>query len=148
MIRSLQKIFFPVVLAWSEVASASTFSLIKNGPLLRFDGEINQESAALINHYLQTGTSVLFVNSQGGNAKAGLQIAQEMIKHPVTVIVDQYCFSSCANYLFLSAQKKSLSPGAVLGFHGGMTGDAPLKKHYRRNLQKRATRYGTTFSCR
>jgi hypothetical protein len=35
------------------------------------------------------------------------------------VIVDKYCLSSCANYLFLAAKEKSLMPNAVLGFHGG-----------------------------
>lgn len=112
----------------SNYAVASTDDVVNKRNFLRFDGRIDLASANLITNALRSGTTTILINSEGGDAKAGLLIGKEMLKHPVTVIVNKYCFSSCANYLFLSAHRKALLPGAVLGFHGGITGKSPLAK--------------------
>ncbi|MBX9899741.1 MAG: hypothetical protein K2Y28_03070 [Burkholderiaceae bacterium] len=99
---------------------ASAFEATREGSVLRFTGGIDKESEKAIVQHLRSGASTLIVNSEGGDAGSGQSIAFEIIKQEVHVIVDKYCFSACANYLFLAAKEKSLMPGAVLGFHGGI----------------------------
>lgn len=99
---------------------ATAFEATREGNTLRFTGEINEESEKVILKHLRSGASTLIVNSEGGSAGSGQAIAFEIIKQNASVIVDKYCMSSCANYLFLAAKEKSLMPGAVLGFHGGI----------------------------
>lgn len=99
---------------------AFAFEATREGNTLRFTGEINEESEKAIVQHLRSGASTLIVNSEGGSAGSGQTIAFEIIKQNASVIVDKYCMSSCANYLFLAAKEKSLMPGAVLGFHGGI----------------------------
>ena len=41
------------------------------------------------------------------------------------LVVRDLCLSSCANYLFSLAASKSVEPGTLLGFHGGVGGGAP-----------------------
>lgn len=99
---------------------ATALEATREGSTLRFTGEINEESEKVILQHLRSGASTLIVNSEGGSAGSGQAIAFEIIKQKASVIVDKYCMSSCANYLFLAAKEKSLMPGAVLGFHGGI----------------------------
>jgi hypothetical protein len=62
----------------------------------------------------------LIVESQGGDVEESLKIAQYLVKIGLEkIIIEKYCFSSCANYLFLSANEKDISKG-VVGFHGGV----------------------------
>lgn len=107
---------------------ANSVDAVRDGHTLRFTGDINVENSQILRKHLRDGVTTLIVNSVGGDAKAGLAIAQEMLKRKTNLIVDQYCFSTCANYLFLAATEKSLSPNAILGFHGGIQGVNPFKK--------------------
>ena len=99
---------------------ATALEATREGSVLRFTGGIDKESEKVILQHLRSGASTLIVNSVGGSAESGQAIAFEIIKQKANVIVDKYCFSACANYLFLAATEKSLLSGAVLGFHGGL----------------------------
>lgn len=101
---------------------AQDFSVVKMGHVLRFDGTVTLDAAKAINEMLDQDSVVLLVNSPGGDAGAGLSIAEELRKRDVMVVVDKYCMSACANYIFIGARRKSLNPGAILGFHGGLAG--------------------------
>ncbi|GGC72701.1 hypothetical protein [Undibacterium terreum] len=89
---------------------------------LHFNGDITRTNFLAMKSYLDHGISTVIVNSGGGDGEAGLAIGKEFRKRKITLIVEKYCLSSCANYLFLGAAKKILQPGAILGFHGGLTG--------------------------
>lgn len=63
----------------------------------------------------------LIVNSQGGLVHEGLCIADLLkTKEIRQTIVKGVCWSSCANYLFLGADEKTIERGTV-GFHGNST---------------------------
>ncbi|MYM36694.1 hypothetical protein GTP38_20390 [Duganella sp. FT94W] len=81
------------------------------------------DSANAILGHLNSGAHTLIINSSGGDACAGILLAREITARKTFVIVEKFCFSSCANYIFLPAYKKMLMRGAVLGFHGGVDGD-------------------------
>jgi hypothetical protein len=87
---------------------------------LIFNGPINEAAYRQIRMFLEKGGNTIIINSQGGDVKFGQQIGMKMAGKNITLIVDKYCLSSCANYLFLGAKKKFLKPNSILGFHGGV----------------------------
>lgn len=111
-----------------SLACATLGDFVREGNTLHFNGDINAENGKIVRQYLHEGVSTLIVNSNGGDIKEGLAIAQEMLKIKVNLVVEKYCYSACANYLFLAASTKSLAPQAVLGFHGGLQGNNPFSK--------------------
>lgn len=96
------------------------FELRREQNTLIFKGEIGPESAQALIAQLDSGATLIVISSVGGSVKDALDVANAMRRHQVALQVQDYCFSSCANYLFVAAAEKKLMPGAVLGFHGGV----------------------------
>ena len=65
--------------------------------------------------------TTLIVESSGGAAGAAMQLGNWMLDHGLDVRVDTYCYSSCANYIFLAGRDKALASHASLMWHGGVT---------------------------
>lgn len=59
------------------------------------------------------------VNSQGGNVESYLNIVENIQAIDFTLIISEYCLSSCANYLFPLAQRKIVLDNSIFGWHGG-----------------------------
>jgi hypothetical protein len=62
----------------------------------------------------------LIIESQGGGAAAAMDLGAWILQNDMDVQVDTYCFSSCANYVFLAGRNKILSARASLMWHGGV----------------------------
>ena len=60
----------------------------------------------------------LVIASGGGETGLGREIGTWVHEGQITVVVEGYCFSSCANYIFTAAPKKVIRGGAVVGWHG------------------------------
>lgn len=87
---------------------------------LCFTGEITQNNAsAFVRSIRRVAPKYIVVNSSGGSAIGALNIAEELIGKDVTIIVDKICASSCANYLFVAAEKKIVLHDALVIWHGG-----------------------------
>jgi hypothetical protein len=130
--RVICVLLFLLTLA-STVVSASDSEHIDisvHGLTVKFNGEISSTSSAEIIKMLTSKKfDTLEINSYGGNARAALTLAWHIKEKNINILVDKYCLSSCANYLFLAANNKTLRSGAILGFHGGIAGaPAPLLK--------------------
>jgi hypothetical protein len=106
-------------------SQANDFNLTRLGNVLSFEGYITPDSAKAVTKALEHNTDVFLIDSFGGDAAAGLQIANEIRKADVLVIVNRYCLSSCANYIFVGAKRKILNSDGIVGFHGGLTGSPP-----------------------
>lgn len=65
-----------------------------------------------------TAIDTLVINSQGGYTSSGRRLGQWVHEQGITVVVDELCFSSCANYVFTAAPKKIIRDGAYVGWHG------------------------------
>lgn len=65
--------------------------------------------------------TALLIESYGGGAAAAMRLGMWMLDNELDVKVDRYCYSSCANYVFLAGRNKYLSPHASLMWHGGTT---------------------------
>ncbi len=61
----------------------------------------------------------LLIESRGGEINLGMDLGEWVLEKRLNVIVDKYCLSSCANYIFTAGAAKTLHSQAVLGFHGG-----------------------------
>lgn len=96
------------------------------GPdLLCFTGGIDHDSAkAFVTRLEDISTDTpltVVVRSGGGAAGAGLTMGEALARHDATVVVDALCASSCANYLFLSAERRVVLQDGIVVFHGGAT---------------------------
>ncbi len=65
-----------------------------------------------------SGLERLVIDSLGGDVGLGLDFGEWVESAGLDIEVPTVCFSSCANYIFPSADKKTLREGAVLGWHG------------------------------
>jgi len=93
--------------------------------VIHYDGKIDQEGyekfeAAIRGRNVQK----LLIRSGGGDAKIAAKMASKVFSLAIDVEVNQYCFSACANYIFVAGANKVVPSGAILGFHGGITGDS------------------------
>ena len=58
------------------------------------------------------------INSPGGFTDDGIKIGEWIFDHRLDVIVDELCFSSCANYIFTAGKNKIIEKDAIVGWHG------------------------------
>jgi hypothetical protein len=116
----------PLLLALAGHARAqapSVAALVKqvDGAIV-FDGRISPRSAAQFLLLLQQDPNItrLVITSQGGTVSAALDMAFAIHDRQLDVEVPTACLSSCANYIFPAARRKTLGrPGAV-AWHGNM----------------------------
>ncbi|MEW7851106.1 hypothetical protein AB2N08_20655 [Massilia aurea] len=88
------------------------------------DSGANQRLFALY-ETLATKPTTLSIRSLGGDVNPGMELGAWVHAHKLNVKVMEFCFSSCANYVFPAAVKKTVSNFAMVGYHGGPGG--PLK---------------------
>lgn len=60
----------------------------------------------------------LIITSSGGDVEAGIELGRWVFTQQLDVIVEDYCLSSCANYVFTAGLNKWIRPGAVVAWHG------------------------------
>lgn len=60
----------------------------------------------------------LVISSSGGWTEPAIELAKLAEDHHWLVVVKDECFSSCANYVFLSRTRKVVLPESVVGWHG------------------------------
>lgn len=89
------------------------------GLRLRYQGEITTHGVAATRRLTQ-GRRIdeLVIASSGGEINAGMDLGEWVHERGLTVVVDEYCLSSCANYVFTAAWQKVLARGAVVAWHG------------------------------
>lgn len=84
------------------------------------------------------------VNSGGGITDEAMKIGLWIFDHKLDVVVDEICFSSCANYIFTAGKKKIIEKDAIVGWHGSEQQDnfiaagygISLEELYRRNYDE------------
>ncbi|MES2103954.1 MAG: hypothetical protein V4634_08040 [Pseudomonadota bacterium] len=95
---------------------------------IAYQGQISKGSRQHLLPFLDAATTTLVVTSEGGSAEEGMLIADELRKRNIRLVVEKYCMSSCANYLFLAAPQKSVNADSLIGFHGAPLGSLPEAK--------------------
>ena len=72
----------------------------------------------LISHPSAKTLKRLIVTSPGGDAKAGIRLGYWVHAQKLDIEVAQLCMSTCANYVFVAGEKKTIQPGALVVWHG------------------------------
>lgn len=116
----------------SEVFFASTLLSATTPPIddaITLRGTIDQALAMRVVAMLRSGQGdrTLLVTSSGGDPEAAITIGDAVRGLNVTVVVQDYCLSSCALFVALPAHALSLAPNSVLGFHHSQTA---LLRHF------------------
>ena len=104
-------------------AAPSAQVFIDNGELVyvgTLSEEANRQAFALFDSE-QDKPVILSIRSKGGPTQAGMDLGRWVHANGMTVKVMEYCFSSCANYVFTAAPRKIVSNFAVVGYHGGLS---------------------------
>lgn len=107
----------------TAAAASSTQVFIDNGELNyvgSLTADANQRAFALFSQ-AQPRPAILSIRSKGGVTGAGIELGRWVHAQGLTVKVMEYCFSSCANYVFPAAPRKLVSNFAVIGYHGGLS---------------------------
>jgi hypothetical protein len=91
---------------WSRISSAA----------LSLNGTIGKGTFDEFNRKLDHEISEIWLNSGGGNVREALKIANIIRERKLKIVVNGFCISSCANYLFLAGFEKKIH--GIVGFHG------------------------------
>jgi hypothetical protein len=103
---------------WS--LGAARVELSEDRKTLCFDGRIyrNQEMIAFENLRLN-GTFVM--RSPGGNAGAAIEMANILRDKNAFVVLYDYCFSACANYILVASSRTYVTKNTIVAWHGGVS---------------------------
>ena len=116
-----------------------------NGSTLVYSGIIDQPSYNHFRRIIAAGDPVIKtvqIRSYGGVADISLKMGEWIYSKGLDVVVDDYCFSACANYIFTAGRNKVIRDDSVVGWHGanltseymandqGITLDEQLKQQF------------------
>ena len=90
---------------------------------IKLAGDIDGSSYQSYRDAAKGGYSTVILDSAGGSPLPALMIAQDMLKHHPKVVVENKCFSACANYPLLAAPAPVVKCGALIIWHGSPSGD-------------------------
>lgn len=110
----------------TQVVSAST-QVRLDGHQIIYRGGLTAEANAKVFALYEKATvkpTLLSIRSPGGPIDVGLALGEWTHQQRLDVRVDEFCFSSCANYIFTAGVKKILGKDAIIGFHGGASSDS------------------------
>lgn len=92
-----------------------------------FYGDINADTAARFFALLKDeDITIIVMNSAGGDVRYAMDIGDYLIAKHVSLLVDEFCLSSCGNYMFVAAPYKFILPKSYVCWHGGPGGRAAL----------------------
>lgn len=86
--------------------------------IVYYNGNITVAGVERFKSEISNGATTLVITSGGGDEIASLDMAEEIQRRDMTVVVRGYCMSGCANAVFIAAKKRILLDGAVIGLHG------------------------------
>lgn len=102
-----------------RLADAEPLVVERRGDVLRLAGPISDEMLKALKHELaRGGLKMLVIRSNGGYVEAGQAIGHLIHSAKLVVSVDEYCVSSCANYIFTAGSSRIIPNGAYVVWHG------------------------------
>ncbi|MEL5252840.1 hypothetical protein PTQ97_22975 [Serratia ureilytica] len=117
-----------ISMALSACDDNSHFNIKENEPKvfysdekIFYSGDVSESGLKKVQDLSNNYTTTLVINSRGGDIVPGMKLGELVFDKKWNVQVQDYCFSSCANYIFPAGSTKYLSKGSQLGWHGGAT---------------------------
>ncbi|MGM9516689.1 hypothetical protein ACS5PK_20745 [Roseateles sp. DB2] len=87
--------------------------------VLRIEGVLTPAVSKRFYELIDDQIRLIQISSEGGVTESGLDIAEEIQRRALDIEIEDFCASSCANYLFIAGNRKFVKSGAVVGWHGG-----------------------------
>ncbi len=112
---------------WRQVNEPAEISI--NQGEVSFTGPLNLANVESFMHTVaQADRPIerLVINSAGGYTVAGRRLGGWVFEHDVEVVVDELCGSSCANYVFTAAPRRTIGADALVYWHGSEQQDRYL----------------------
>lgn len=109
----------------SEAISAATTVTVEDNRII-YQGHLSAEANAQVFSLYEAASrkpTVLSIRSPGGPIDVGLALGEWTHQQGMDVLVEEFCFSSCANYIFTAGARKILGRNAIVGFHGGASSE-------------------------
>ncbi len=103
------------------VSPEKLFSVAVNENVLTYRGLLTKDGVDRAEKYLSDypAISVIAIESQGGEVADGMRLGDAVLKRSMDVkVIGSICASSCANYVFLSGNRKFIEAGALVFWHG------------------------------
>jgi len=88
-----------------------------SGRVASYDGPLEAAGVAELRRS-RLRLTTLRIRSTGGDVDVGMDLAEWVLDHRLDVVVNDYCLSSCANYVFPAGRRKIIAPGGVVAWHG------------------------------
>ena len=97
----------------------SDVTVYRQGGQIRYRGELTTQGMWAVNQLSKVRPiDTLIITSSGGEINTGMDFGDWVQGRGVSVIVEEFCLSSCANYVFPAGSHKTILPGAVVAWHG------------------------------
>jgi hypothetical protein len=113
------RVLVPLALVSCLTAGAHAAEITRvDARTIQFDGPIAAGDAEKLERLYAPGTTLLRVQSPGGSGEEAMKMARFIHAKGLDIEIMRGCASSCANYMFPAARRKTIPPGAVLGYHG------------------------------
>ena len=106
----------------SESKYNETTSVKLNGNVIYFSGTLTKKAIdKTIQLYddKKIKPTKIVISSDGGDIELGMDFGEWIFNNHLDIQVNDYCLSSCANYIFPAAKNKFLGESAIVGYHGG-----------------------------
>lgn len=94
-------------------------TVTRKGDSIFINGAIFPGMEVDFRRLLDSAVRSVVVTSEGGETGTAMAIGEAMRLAKLNVVVEKYCISSCANYIFVSGAKKVVKPRSVVAWHGG-----------------------------
>jgi hypothetical protein len=108
-------IFFMTLMPSVAIAGWSRMSQ----STIKFQGSVEKNSYQEYLNVSKGGFKNVILQSGGGYPSIALRIAQDIARHKnISIKIDGYCASACANYMALSGSNLDVGCDSIIGFHG------------------------------
>ena len=115
-LKSIRINFFTILLGFSFAASADVRLA---GETAYYTGSISRvHNKRFFDVIDDQPVKHLVINSTGGEVEAAINLGLWIFYNKVDIEITEYCFSSCANYIFPAGYHKTIQPGAIVAWHG------------------------------
>jgi hypothetical protein len=117
--------------AFSFLFEADTTGVTRNdNGEIKYFGPIDSGRFEELKRLYQRGDRIL-IRSNGGDLNVGMAFGDFIHKNRIPIEIVDFCISSCANYVFLSAPIKTLNRNSLVVFHGG-----PKQKNFLDQMER------------
>lgn len=124
--RSRKLIHFLIICIFFSITTSLAYEVLKRRGYwvneITITGEIGVNSYVQFKEIFDKSIITpkrILIDSGGGDSLAALAIAKIIQQHRINVEVNNFCASSCANYIFIAGNEKIIGPSAIIMFHGG-----------------------------